>query len=211
MKIKEVSKIIMDSIFLDIEAHGFKLNRKTIEFRRKIEGAIQIFELVFYKEGNYVKIKPEIRIKIKAIEDVYQKASNRGDIYRTLGNDLFEILRNTDHGEETGKGEQYYWIIKDDESLSKLIRIIPEYFKETILPYFENNSTVSKADELLNKYPRELSIHNWLYPLRANLAIIAAKLNDNPQYSELVKIYEEELQEAEDSFKKEFEKLKKIL
>lgn len=211
MKIKEVSKILNDSILLDLEKSGFQLNRKTNEYKRATKEVVQIFDLVFLKDGNRVKIKPEIRIKIKAIEAVYCTVSTRGDIYRTLGNDLFEILRYTDKGEETGKAEQYYWMVKDDESISKLTQIIPEYFKETVLPYFENVSSVSKADELLNKYPREISIHNWLYPLRANLAIIAAKLNNNPQYNELVKIYEEELANAEESYKEEFEKLKKVL
>ena len=211
MKVNEIARQITSSISSSIETYGFKLNHNTNEFKRRINHATQIFELVFYKEGNYLKIKPEVRIKIKPIEDIYQQVSKRGDVYRTLGNDLFEILRYIDCGEETGKGEQYYWIIKDDESINKLIKIIPEYFKETILPYFENNSTLSKVDELLNKYPRELSIHNWLYPLRANLAIIAAKLNNNPKFEELVKIYEEELKEAEESYKTEFVKLKNIL
>jgi len=211
MKTNEIARQITSSISSFIEIYGFKLNHSTYEFRRRIVDATQIFELVFYKEGNCLKIKPEVRIKIRPIEDIYQQVSKRGDVYRTLGNDLFEILRYIDHGEETGKGEQYYWIIKDDESINKLIKIIPEYFKETILPYFENNSTLSRVDELLNKYPRELSIHNWLYPLRANLAIIAAKLNNNPKFEELVKIYEEELQEAEVNYKEEFVKLKIIL
>ena len=165
----------------------------------------------FIKEGNNVKIRPQIRIKIKPIENVYHSISSRGDIYATLGSDLFEILRYMDNGEETGKGEQYYWIINDDEDIRKLITIIPEYFEETILPYFEKNSSVAKADELLNKYPREISVHNWLYPQRANLAIIAAKLNNNPRSGELLKIYEEELEEAEESFKEEFKKLRKLL
>lgn len=211
MKKKEVAKTLTDSITLNIEGHGFKLNKKTNEFKRKFEDATQIFDLVFLQEGESVKIKPEIRIKIKAIEDIYQEVSNRGDIYRTLGNDLFEILRYMDKGEETGKGEQYYWLVKDSESINKLTTIIPEYFEETILPYFDRNSTVAKADELLNKYPRELSVHNWLYPLRANLAIIAAKLNHNPKFQELEEIYEEELEGAEKSFKEEFYKLKIIL
>ena len=211
MKKTEVFKKLIESVVFDIEKHGFKLNKKTNEFKRATKEAVQIFDLVFLKDGNNIKIRPEIRIKIKAIEDIYAKVSKRGDIYRTLGNDLFEILRYTDKGEETGKGEQYYWLVKNDDSINKLIKIIPEYFEETILSYFENFSSVSKVDELLNKYPREISIHNWLYPLRANLAIIAAKLNGNPQYFDLIKIYEEELQEAEASYKEEFEKLKDVL
>lgn len=211
MKIKEVSGALLGSISESIAQHGFRLDKRKNEFKRVVGDSLQIFDLVYIKEDDLVKIKPEIRIKIKPIEDIYRSISTRGDIYRTLGNDLFEILRYMDKREETGRGDQYYWMIKEDKDIEKLIKIIPEYFEETILSYFNENSTVARVDLLLNKYPREISVHNWLYPLRAILAIIAAKLNRNPQFYELVRIYEEELVEAEESYKKEFSKAKLIL
>ena len=207
MKIREVSSNLIESISSCIEKYGFKLNRKSNSFKRSFEEKEQIFDFVFIKERDYIKIKPEVIIKIKAIENIYKEVSNRGDIYRTLGNDLFEILRYIDKKEETGKGEQYYWIVREQKNIDDLVRVIPEYFEETVLPYFDANSSIERVDTLLNKYPRELSIHNWLYPLRANLAIIAAKLNKNKQYDDLVNIYKEELEEAEETFKQEFNML----
>lgn len=52
------------------------------------------------------------------------------------------------------------WLVEDEDDISKLVEIIPKYLKETILPYFDQNNSISRVDELLNKYPRELSIHN---------------------------------------------------
>lgn len=56
-----------------------------------------------------------------------------------------------------------------------------------------------------------MCVHNYLYPLRANIAIIAAKLNKNPQYDELVAVYEKELLDAEENYKKEFYKIIDVL
>ncbi len=56
-----------------------------------------------------------------------------------------------------------------------------------------------------------MCVHNEMYPLRANIAIIAAKLNNNPQYDELVKTYEKELVDAEENYKIEFYKIIEVL
>ncbi len=213
MKISDTSKQLLEAIAPQFEGHGFKLNKKAREFSRKVNNCRQIFDLYFYKERSHITIKPEIRIKVKEIEDIYRSVTKiDGRPFRTIGNHLFEILKYIDDGVEIVVEYNIYdWVVKDQMSLNKLIEVVPGYFEETILPYFEENSSVSRVDEILNKYPRELSIHNYLYPLRANIAIIAAKLNKNPRYDELVVIYEEELQEAEETYKEDFWGLKSLL
>lgn len=118
---------------------------------------------------------------------------------------LFDILKKEEI--HKGEGSLNNWLIEDKSDVKKLIEVIPHYLKETILPYFEQNSSIESVDKLLNKYPREISIHNSLYPLRANLAIIAARLNNNPKYNDLLNIYQEELEEADITYKEDFEKL----
>ncbi len=212
MKINEVSKQIIAGIAPIFTKHGFNVDFKEREFNRERNGCIQIFDLLFYKKGDIIEIKPEIRIKIKHIEDIYHHISiDHNDIYSSLGNDLFSIVDYYDNGREIGGSSGTKWIVRDKNSIKKLIKVIPKYFKREILRYFEENSSVARADELLNKYPREISIHNWLYPMRACLAIIAAKLNNNHRYDELVSIYEEELEEALESYKQDFINLKRFL
>ena len=202
----------MNGIETDFENHGFKLNRNKREFKRVVGDAVQRFRLLFYKEGGQLSVKPEVGIEIRPIEDIYKKVSSiKGRPYHTIGNHLFEILRYLDLGEETGKGTVQDWAILNKESIDKLIQVIPKYLEETIIPYFDENSSLSRVDEILNKYPRELSIHNYIYPLRANIAVIAAKLNKNPKYEELLSIYEGELEEAEETYKTEFYKIKEYL
>ena len=212
MKVTEVSGILLGSIKKSFEKYGFTLNQKKREFKREINGCSQIFDLFFYKKGDFIIIKPEIRIKIAKIENIYKSITSVIERpYLTLGNHLFEIMRYIDKGEEVGMGEKPDWKVIDETDIKKLVEVIPEYLEEILIPYFDENNTVARVDYLLNKYPNELSLHNYLYPLRANIAIIAAKLNQNPKYEELVKLYDKELNEAEKTYKEEFYALKRIL
>ena len=82
---------------------------------------------------------------------------------------------------------------------------------EYALSYYARYSSLEKIDYLLNKNPSELSIHCWLYPVRASLVLIAAKLTDNTRYSVLENIYTEELEEAAELYKSSFIQIKSYL
>ena len=214
MNIKDVSNELLSRIHDNFREFNFILNKGQSEFKRKVNNCTQIVDLFFYKKGQFITIKPEIRIKEHQIEKIYKAVSQiRDRPYLTLGNHLFEIVKYIDDGKEIDESEEETrdWLIEDDNDINKLVEIIPKYLKETILPYFDQNSSVPRVDELLNKYPRQISIHNVVYPLRANIAIIAAKLNQNPKFDELVEIYDEELLDAEETYRKEFVRLKSEL
>lgn len=212
MKVSEVSKLLLESLVPVMERHGFKLNKRDKEFTRKIGESSQIFDLFFYKKTGHISIKPEVRIKIESIDKVYKSITTiENRPYCALGNHLFEIVRYLETGNETDRGELSNWLVEDEEDVQKLIEVIPEYLEESILPYFEENSSLDRVDILLNKSPRDMSVHNWLYPLRANVGIIAAKLNNNPKYGELLTVYDEETLEAEETYRAEFLKLKEVL
>lgn len=212
MTTKELSERISKGVSSFFQEHGFVFRKKDDEFVRKIDQGEQILRLFYYKKNNHLTVKPEIIIKIYEIESIYKSVAEiKYRPYLTLGNNFLEI-RDYD-GDEINykKKPTKEWLIENDEDVEHLIKIIPEYLEEDILPYFDNNSSVARVDELLNKYPQKMCVHNYIYPLRANIAIIAAKLNENPQYNELVEIYEKELLDAEENYKKEFYKIVDVL
>ncbi|WP_332452953.1 hypothetical protein [Chryseobacterium aquaticum] len=213
MKVNEIAQQISDGVLESFQKHGFKYRKAQKEFIRKTDNADQIFRLYYYKENDgTVTIKPELIIQVKEIEAIYKSiAQIKGSPYLTLGN-YFSHIRDYDGDDANYKRKPTkYWLIENDEDISHLIKIIPEYLEEDILPYFDSNSSVSRVDELLNKYPEKMCVHNYMYPTRANIAIIAAKLNENPRYEELVNIYEERMVNAEENSKIEFYKLKGLL
>ena len=212
LKISNVRRELFTGINNIFVERGFRQNLKNSEFRREIDNCKHIFDFFFYKEENRIALEPRLRIKVEAIEREYRAITDiPGRPYLCLGNHLFKIVSYFDHAEEIDKGYSQNWLISDEEQIKKLISVIPRYLDETVIPYFNKNSSVKRVDELLNKYPRELSIHNNIYPLRANIAIIAAKLNSNTRYHELINIYEEELKGADATYKNEFFKLKEHL
>jgi len=213
MSIKEVSNQISEGVLTSFQKHGFKYRKTQEEFIRKSNNADQIFRLYYYKENDdTITIKPELIIQVKEIEAIYKSiAQIKGSPYLTLGN-YFSHIRDYDGDDANYKRKPTkYWLIENDEDINHLIKIIPEYLEEDILPYFESNSSVSRVDELLNKYPEKMSVHNYIYPTRANIAIIAAKLNKNPRYEELVNIYEKRMVNAEENSKIEFYKIINVL
>ena len=211
MNIREVSQKLSTGVGIKLEKYGFIYLKKDKTFRREFEGFIQIFDLLYTKKPEGIYVEPTIRLKSKNIEDTYHRVTKKESKYfdgtKTLGNNLFKIIKYYEEGIEKDTDEKQRYIIEEEGDLDILINVISEKFITYGLRYFEENSTIARVDHLLNKYPREISIHNWLYPLRACIAIIAAKINRNPQYEELRLIYREEMEEAVEPYNKEFEEL----
>ncbi|UKB82725.1 hypothetical protein LF887_17120 [Chryseobacterium sp. MEBOG06] len=212
MKVNEIAQQISDGVLESFQKSGFQYRKAQKEFVRKKDNVEQIFKLFFYKKEDNITIDPEIKIHVKEIESIYKSiAQIKSRPYLTLGNH-FLTIRDYDGDAANYKSKPAKeWLIENDEDVKHLIKIIPEYLEEDILPYFDNNSSVIRVDELLNEYPEKMCVHNDMYPLRANIAIIAAKLNTNLYYDELIKIYERELEDAEENYKVEFYKLKELL
>ena len=213
MKIQELADKISNGVLKNFEKHGFKYRKKKQEFVRKTNNAEQIFRLYYYKQNDgTITIKPEIVIHIYDIESIYKKiAQIEYRPYLTIGN-YFSNIKDYDGDSANYKNKPTrFWLMENDDDVLHLIKIIPEYLAEDILPYFDKNSSIERVDGLLNAYPEKMSVHNAIYPLRANIAIIAAKLNKNSYYDELVDAYEKKIEDAEENYKIEFYKLKKLL
>jgi hypothetical protein len=207
IKINDLNACFYESLIGFFESNGFKFLKRSKCFSKKNDVVEQIFNLNTYQKKTHIEIKPEILIKIKDIEDIYRKCSSiPGRPYCTLGNNLFKLLDNNTDFDIRGN-----WIVKDNNNLDYLIKIIPEYASEVIFPYFDKNSSIKRVDELLNTTPETQSIHNELYPLRANIGIIAAKLNKNKLLNYLIKVYESRILNAEETYKQEFFEIKKII
>lgn len=212
MIIKEIAQQISEGFSDHFKIYDFKFKKSTNEFFRKTDKVTQIFSMLYTKVDDYITITPELIIHIKDIEDIYKSiAQIKGRPYLTLGNNFLTLADYDGDDANYKKKPSRDWLVENDDDIKYLIKIIPSYLEKDILPYFEKNSSIERVDELLNAYPDKMSIHNYGYPLRANIAIIAAKLNNNPRYDDLVSIYETEIEDVEENYKIEFYKLKQLL
>ena len=66
-------------------------------------------------------------------------------------------------------------------------------FKQVAVPYFLNNSSVARIDQLINTKPEECKVHTQDDNQRIIKGIIAAKLNNNPSLEKLIRIYDQQL------------------
>lgn len=211
MKIKDVYPILVQGIKDKIEEYGFEFKKNDKTFKRRTNNFIQIFDLLLTKTTEGITVEPTIRLKSKEIEDIYHSIAKKEQQYfdgtSCIGYNLFKIASYYDEGKEIDYDEQKYYLIEEGKDVNILINIISEKFISYGIRYFDENSSVTRIDYLLNKYPRDISIHNWLYPQRACIAIIAAKLNNNPKFIELSQIYREELIDAVYPYNEEFDEL----
>lgn len=215
MNLKEVKEELNKAITQGIEQYGFSFIKKANQWEREIPGGTQIFYLLYYKHPNSILVDAMFKVKLFLIEDIYHRVTKKGedafDATLTIGASVVQIMQFYDEGLKIGLGKQASYLIETTADLDLLKKVFPKRFEEYVLPYFNSYSSIDKVDRLLNEYPREISIHNYLYPVRACIAIIAAKLNRNPEYSQLIRIYNEETKNANPHFRKEFEDLVNLL
>lgn len=217
MLIKEVSKKLLEGIESPLLQYGFILNKRKTEFKKIVSDNVsQILSFLFYKDHNgSILIEVQLKIRIKEIETIFNQVKSENtthDDFFSLGNNLMAIIHYYEEGLiDKIENINSKYLIENKDDIETLIKVIPKRIAEYAIPYFKSYSSVSKVDELLNKNPCALSIHNLIYPIRACIAIIAAKLNKNPEFKKLIFIYEKELIEANPVNKEEFNKLKILL
>ncbi len=216
LNISQVAKELIAHLEPHIVQHSFVLNKNTRCFTRTMDGIVQKFELRLFKDADVVLVEPVVRIKLAQIENIYHHTCTKDAKYfeatTTLGNSLGKIIRYYDDNLAIDPPENYKYVVKNIEgAVDILAKALCVYFDEYALRYFDENSSVERADDLLNAAPTTISIHNWLYPVRASLALIAAKLTENSKYLELENIYTTKMQEAVEPYRTDFESIKKLL
>lgn len=213
MMMRDVATKLISQIEGEVVKNGFKLNKNSNMFTRNVNDAKQIYKFYFYKSNDGVLVEPNVLIKLNSIEKIYRQVKKENYSYEqiAIGTSLGKIIKHYDDGLDVNKSENIYYLITDDESIFKLSNALNVYFYDYVLRYFDENSSIDRFDCLLNKQPRDISIHHRHYPLRASVSLIAAKLTDNPNYTSLVDVYTEKMKEAVEPYKQDFEKIKILL
>lgn len=198
-----------------MNALGFRLNRKEDTFERNRPQGQQILSFIITQAGLNVNVEPWWGIRIDSIIEIYHKITEKDqDAFewtQVFENNLAKLIDYIDNNNETPRTDSPKYLVKSMDEVESLIRTLPVLVEKYVLPYFDANSTVERANILLNSNLRKQVVHNWIYPFRAMMGLIAAKLAHNPDYGQILSVYQEELAEASDSAKNEFEKLKVLL
>lgn len=182
-------------------------------YQRDINGGNERIVFLFGHYGKMLSIKAVIGMYFNKIGDIYRRNTQvKERPQKCIGNHLLEIERFVNNGETTGRVySNYRWKLRNSNQVYELSELFDKYNHDVIRPYFDQNNTIARVDELLNETPSISSIHNNLNPFRACIAIIAAKLNENPNFDELLSIYDETIKRGEKSYQTDYQKIRKHL
>jgi hypothetical protein len=122
------------------------------------------------------------------------------------------LIDYADNGNELTRADRKRYIVEKEEDAETVVDQALKDIRGYLLPYVkENSASIERIDQLLNHNPGKRTVHNFTYPGKAMMGLIAAKLTHNPNYDQLVSIYDVKLVEAEEGTKREYEKLKELL
>jgi len=220
---KEVLRNVLNLLSNELSSFDFKLILKEQGFIRKEKSFIYLFFILIYDRTNIdtgekgFKIEPFANISILDIENFYKNVTLNNYLktewdFITLGNSIAELKANPDgiHKKWNESLDLFIFYEKDIQIVSnELIK----QFKNFALPYFNTNNTVKRVDQLFNEHPRRYSVHMSNDLFRFIKGLIAAKLVENPNFSQLLNIYSDLLVERNMPIDclEEMDRLKSIL
>jgi hypothetical protein len=215
LNFKKIKNKIINGIADRVISEGFLFNKKEEIFEKNIPGGIVTFYFlhVDYKDEFIFELWWGVRIDRMA--DIYNMVTEKKEEYfhatRVLANSLGRLIDYTDNGNEFTRADRKKFSIRREDDVEGVIREALSDIQTYILPYFQKNVSMERIDQILNHNPEKQIVHSFVYPYRAMMGLIAAKLTGNTNYNQLVSIYDIELVEAEDQMKREYEKLKELL
>jgi len=215
MNFKKTKKTIIDEIAGSVKSAGFKYDKNDEFFIKDIPGGIDTFYFLTANYGIEFRFDLFWGVRIDRIADIYNMVTDKTEEYfrfsHVLANHLGALIEHIDNANDSIRCDPKRYTILKEEDVAEVIDKALTDIRKYIMPYFEQNVTVERMDQILNRKPKEYTVHNSTYLNRAMMGLIAAKLVNNPRYDELVSIYDVELAGAAIDAKREYQKLKEWL
>lgn len=215
MKISDVYNGLLPLVKDGLISHGFKLKKQERTFFRSNNGINQKIVFLFDKSYDSVVIDIMLYVKSDQITSFFEK-NGRFDsaiLNFHLGINLLDTKCFFDRGSNDYNhcNQELRIVISDEVDIQEAGVLLNNYFDKYMYKYFSIADSVEGIDKLLNGNPKELSIHHYLYPTRAIVGLIAAKLSDNPDLKTLEGIYDAETLEAEEGYRECFTLVRNLL
>ena len=196
---KGVIRKVLEMMQAELGAFDFKLNIAEQGFWREDGDVTYFFFFLIYNEV-YIdsgqkgfQLVPYAKIHLAPVEKYYKQITVNTYLktkwdFITIGNSIADLIANPD-GIARKRNQSLKLYVFEEEHIETVVHKMLEYFREVALPYFLSNNTVRRVDDLLNRHPREYTIHMVNDLFRFVKGIIAAKLNNNPEVNKLLSIY----------------------
>ena len=198
-----------------IASEGFEFKKKPCAFVKRIpEGSASLY-LIQRHYPNRAFFRIHWAVRISRIADIYNLVAEKDPEYfsdtQVFSNGMGVLIDYIDNGNRKANAADKEYMIEQDGDIPALVAEMVSDIRRYVLPYFEQNNTLERANELLNRIPEERSVHSSAYPDQMMMGLIAARLTQNTEYDRLVSIYDKKIAIVSEEAKREYEKLKVVL
>ena len=215
MNFRTIKSAMLKQLGESLISEGFLFNKRSSEFEKGIPGGAVFIYIGHQDYGHRIFFELSWAVRIDLIADIYNSVTEMDEKYfcdtSTFSNSLGPLIDYMENGNRKSNADNKRYLILKDGDVPVVVSEMMSDIHKYIFPYFQQNHSVERANELLNHNPAEQSIHNATYPRKIMNGLIAAKLTHNPDYDRLVAIYDPEMEDVADHAKREYEKLKVVL
>lgn len=196
---KEIIRKVLQLLEVELESFAFKLKINQQGFFRRNGDATFFYYFLIYNELNIKTgergflLEPYADINISLIEEYYKEVTLNTELknewdFITIGNSIADLVANPD-GINRKRNQRLNLLIFEERDIQPVVIELLKQFKQVALPYFLANNKIKRVDELLNVHPKEYSVHMYNDIFRFIKGLIAAKLNNNANFDNLMSIY----------------------
>ncbi|MHA4808140.1 hypothetical protein ACX0G9_08530 [Flavitalea flava] len=175
----EMSSIIKKDLGVFLKNYGYKFNTKAAGFLRSFEGGFNQIGIAIFDYRPKFLVSPFFLIRIDKVEQIVQKHVLVMEKYK-------DITYTFNVGIEHFTGIKEYEI-RTEEELHKLLRQIKEVYANEVDTFLRHYSEIGNLNKVLNEENRKINVINE--PDNYIRSIIIARLNGNPNFSEVAEGY----------------------
>src|ERR1700722_10821758 len=168
MNFKNLKDKVIKGIEESIDSEGFQFRKKPCAFVKSIpEGSASLY-LLHRHYPNQAFFRLHWAVRIDRIADIYNTVAEKDEEYfsdtQVFSNGMGVLIDYIDNGNRKANAADKEYMIEQDEDVPALIAEMVSDIRRYVFPYFEQNNTLERANELLNRIPEERSVHSSGYP-----------------------------------------------
>lgn len=186
MSLKTTEAKLYYALYDFFEAEGFRLLMDKKQFRKNTPAGFTniIFSVSEYEKENDAWIEVHIGCRNDQVEQIAQQFLNANLV--DFRSDVNTIIISTGKYNDVN---YFRYKIQNDEDLTDACESIKEFMQLSGFGFLASISHVGDIDRILNLMPQKSSKYLYNQVHRCFKGIVAAKLNNSPQFDRLIEIY----------------------
>lgn len=193
LKVKDINEYVYAEFGNTIANDGFRYKKTSNEFSSKNGDVVYLFNILLTAWSSSYSITVRLWITHNKVEDIFEAIVGKWRHRLTFSQTIERIYYSPD-GRKIIKGEGLVILLVRNEDVNSLIETLKNYYNNIAKPYFDRFKTLDDFDDFINNPP--FFEYSPAYvgsntDERCMKGLITAKLVNNPNYKQLVTIYDE--------------------